>query len=100
MKTKEKKTAKANKEQDFLKSLKRLQASFKKADKERQKKILNDPNNGKRGLWEVDGIRHAAIVRATSAMEAIELAKDIVGNWEMPTAEYIGPEMPDVRKVR
>ena len=33
-----------------------------------------NPDNGKKGWWHVWGIRHAAMVRASSAPEAVEKA--------------------------
>lgn len=48
--------------------------------------------------YRVVGIRHSAIVRATSEAEAVRKAIDAgaVGDWEDPQAELIGPELPDV----
>lgn len=43
-------------------------------DIERIDRIKNHPDNGTSGLWVVSGWRHAAIVHASSAEQAIEIA--------------------------
>jgi len=74
--------------------------SWTKHDAERIAKMHAHPNNGTLGWWRVDGIRHEAIVRASSAMEACELANDIVDpSWESPEASWIGTELPEVIAV-
>ena len=50
----------------------------------------------KSGWWRVYGLRHAAIVKATSAEDAIAKADGIVDEWEDPVAHYIGEELPEV----
>lgn len=71
-----------------------IRESFDKADEERHQRHLADVNNGKHGYWRVDGVRHSAVVRASSAVEAVE--KSGIGNWESPEAAFIGEQMPDV----
>lgn len=53
------------------------------------------PDNGKDGYWSVVGTRHSAIVRATSATDAIDTAhaSNLVDKtWEEPTTAYLGSE--------
>ena len=69
-----------------------------KSDEERIERMKNHPDNGKCGWWIVDGIRHHAYARATTAMEAIEKADKagIVQNWEFPEARFWTEDLPDV----
>lgn len=48
-------------------------------------------------FYDVSGIRHSAIVRAESPEAAIAIAVQPgrIGDWEGPTANLIGSEMPD-----
>ncbi len=57
-----------------------------------------NPDNGKSGWWRVDGIRHNALVRASSESEAIDKAENdgAVGEWEAPSARFMGADLPDV----
>lgn len=57
--------------------------------------------DGTLGWWRVDGVRHDAIVKASSAAEAIDKAvkADAVGSWESPDADWIGEELPEVMSV-
>lgn len=56
-----------------------------------------NPHNGTLGWWRVEGIRHAALVKASSAMQAIENARDVVDpSWEFPEAFWVGVELPEV----
>ena len=50
------------------------------------------------GWWHVWGIRHNAIVCASSEEEAIQKAIDAkkIETWEHPAAKFIGKEMPEV----
>jgi len=68
------------------------------ADKARAARMAAHPDNGKMGWWVVDGIRHSAHARASSAPEAIEKAEKagIVQDWESPEARFCGEELPDV----
>ena len=71
--------------------------AFAKADAERQQRIDNNPDNGKAGFWRVSGLRHEARTVATSAAQAIaKCADEVDPSWEMPEAEFIGEELPDV----
>lgn len=71
---------------------------FTDADERRAEQLAADPNNGKQGYWRVEGVRHEAIVQASSATEAVGKAvvAQAVGDWESPTAMFIGEEMPEV----
>lgn len=73
-----------------------LRPTLVKIEAERQERIDTHPDNDRDGFWFVDGIRHDATCRATSAREAIEKCSEIVGDWESPEARFIGEEMPDV----
>lgn len=70
--------------------------SWAKADAERLERMRNHPNNGTLGWWRVIGIRHGAVARASSALEAVEKAKELVESWESPEAFWIGVELPEV----
>jgi hypothetical protein len=61
-------------------------------------KPVTHEKDGTLGWWRVDGVRHGAIVKASSAAEAIDKAvtSDAVGSWESPDAEWIGEELPEV----
>lgn len=82
----------------FAEVLKEVQEAFAEADAKREQDIENHPDNGKEGWWIVDGIRHDAKVKASSAAEAIRKAAeaDAVQSWELPTAEFWCEELPDV----
>jgi hypothetical protein len=47
------------------------------------------------GYWEVAGAKQKAIVRASSAAEAIERAErsGLIDHWEFATARYLGSEL-------
>jgi hypothetical protein len=59
----------------------------------------NHPDNGKTGYWKVEGMRHSAICTASSIAEALDKTKEIVQSWEMPTADFIGTELPEVLEL-
>lgn len=82
--------------EEFQKSLEPLQASFREAEERTRKEHESDPNNGKLGYWEVLGIRHNAVVKASSAMEALKKSKSHIDDWEMPKAKFLGEQLPDV----
>jgi hypothetical protein len=82
--------------EEFAKSLEPLQKSFQEADERMKREHESDPNNGKLGYWQVSGIRHNAVVKASSAMEALKKAEGHVNDWEMPRAQFLGEQMPDV----
>jgi hypothetical protein len=73
--------------------------SMQKSEEERIERMNNHPDNGKSGWWRVDGIRHSATAKASSANEAIEKA-DKAGlvdvSWEFPEARFWTEELPDV----
>lgn len=74
---------------------------FSLAKQERE--LNNNPDNGKCGWWRVIGIRHSALVKASSANEAAQKAEDAgeVQSWEMPSVHYWIPEgeLPDVISI-
>ena len=70
-----------------------------KADAERIARMQANSHNGTLGWWRVEGVRHGAIVRASSAMDAVEKARDVVDSWEFPEASWIGVELPEVFAV-
>jgi hypothetical protein len=74
--------------------------SWAKSDAERIARMQSNPHNGTLGWWRVDGVRHSAIVRASSAMEAVDRADMWVSkSWESPEARWIGTELPEVFAV-
>jgi hypothetical protein len=78
----------------------RASAAAAKSDAERIARMQADPHNGTLGWWRVDGVRHSAIVRASSAMEAVDKADMWVSkSWESPKARWIGTELPEVFAV-
>lgn len=71
--------------------------SWAKYDAERLERMLTNPNNGTLGWWRVIGIRHSAMAKASSAMEAVEKAKQFVDpDWEFPEAYWIAVDLPEV----
>ena len=64
-----------------------------------QKKAKNHPDNGKYGHWEVRGIRHKAIITTDNAISAIQLAAEVVYEWELCDVMFIGKTLPDVYEV-
>ena len=71
--------------------------SWAKHDAERMERMRSNPNNGTLGWWRVDGVRHSAVARASSALEAVEKAKYFVDpSWESPEAFWIGVDLPEV----
>jgi len=73
-----------------------LKPAFDEAEAKRQKREDNNPDNGKFGYWQVNGIRHEATTQASSAGEAIEKCADVVGSWEFAQARFLGVELPEV----
>lgn len=72
---------------------------MRQSDEERIERMKNHPDNGKRGWWVVDGIRHHAYAQASSAMEAIAKASTaglVDESWEYPEARFWTEELPDV----
>ncbi len=78
--------------------IKRLRPAFQAAETERQERMEAHPDHGRLGWWRVEGMRHEATTRASSATEAIEkcMKADAVGSWESPEARFLGEELPDV----
>jgi hypothetical protein len=76
--------------------LESLRESHIASHEARVAELKANPDNGKDGWWSVDGIRHSAVVKATSALEAIEKAERHVGDWESPTVQFIGETLPEV----
>lgn len=61
--------------------------------------IDNNPDNGRSGWWFIDGLRHHAHVRASSAREAYDkaLKSKLIGDWEvLGTPVFLAEELPDV----
>ena len=77
---------------------KRLRPIFQDAEIERQERLAAHPDNGRLGWWRVEGIRHEATTRASSAKEAVEKCEKAgeVGLWESADARFLGGELPDV----
>ena len=67
-------------------------------EKWKMDRIKSNPDNGKYGWWKVEGIRHNAYTKASSASEAIQKAEEagIVGSWEFPEARFWTEELPEV----
>lgn len=76
-----------------------LRKAVAESDKQRLAEIASNPDNGKAGYWEVDGVRNDAVCWASSESEAIELCKGQVGDWESPRASYLGEVLPANRAV-
>jgi len=60
--------------------------------------IDSHPDNGKRGIWRVNGVRHSCLVSGVStAREARDraIANGAVGEWELYEIEFLG-ELPEV----
>jgi hypothetical protein len=72
--------------------------AMRKSDEERIERMRNHPDNGKAGWWIVDGVRHHAYAKASTALEAIEKAEKagIVHDWEFPEARFWTEKLPDV----
>lgn len=82
--------------QEWTKSLDALrQDSAAELAWHEQEGIQNHPDNGKFGYWLISGIRHQAIVQASSAPQAAEIAmeQELVGAWELMDACYLGQEI-------
>lgn len=73
--------------------MEKIRQMFADADAARATSHNSDPNNGTYGTWAVDGIRHYAVVDASSAPEALQKALDSgeVGDWEQPTVRFVRP---------
>lgn len=73
-----------------------MRPSLELAEKERQARLDGHPNNGTHGYWLIEGIRHEARCKASSAREAVEKCVLAVGVWESPEVTFIGEELPEV----
>ncbi len=77
-------------------SLAPLRAAFEAAEESRKSDAEANADNGTFGWWRVSGIRHAALVKCSSAPEAVKKAEAHVQDWEGPEASFVGAELPDV----
>ena len=87
---------KADAEPSFEDSLSELRADWKEEEPRWQAAIDNHPDNGRDGFWSVEGIRHEAKTRASSAREAIRKCSEVVQSWESPEARFLWEELPEV----
>lgn len=87
--------SRAERDAEWMAAIKSLSESCKEDRQEADDRLARNPDNGKFGYWKVEGMRHTAIVKACSAQEAIERAKDVVLSWELLDASYLG-EDPDI----
>jgi hypothetical protein len=64
----------------------------------RLKALDENPDNGREGWWVVQGLRHSAMARASSAREAVDKAQaaGLVGDWEQADASFRCENLPDV----
>ena len=81
---------------DNLPKMADLRGVFVESNLARQARIDNHPDNGKEGYWLVEGVRHDARTKASSAREAIDKCSGEVDDWESPEASFIGAELPEV----
>jgi hypothetical protein len=81
---------------DFKDSMARLGEMWEAGAEQQKQKAAANPDNGKLGYWQVDGVRHDTMVKASSEPEAIEkaIASGEVGDWESPSAYFVGAELP------
>ena len=64
--------------------------------------VDRNPDNGKVGIWRVDGIRHSCLVsRVSTAREARDkaIAEGAVGEWELCGIRYLAAELPEVFRL-
>jgi len=80
----------------FRRTMDELHELFRKDLDDMVARLRDCPDNGRTGYWSVTGMRHNAIVKASSALEAVERAKEIVQDWELVSAEFLGENMPDI----
>ena len=88
--------AQADAAPSLMESLAAIQPAFAETEAKRHERIDSHPDNGRAGFWHVEGIRHDARTRASSAREAIEKCSDVVQSWECPAAHFLGNELPEV----
>ena len=86
---------------DLVATLAELGKGWRACDRARKRALEKDPNNGRKGWWAVRGLRHSAIVRASSAPEAVGKAEKAgaVGDWESGDAQFLGEGLPDVVRI-
>lgn len=80
-------------------SLKQIQGVCSEGKRCLNEEIDSHPDNGNEGWWFIDGIRHSAHARASTAREAINkaIAHGAVGDWEICSMpEYMGSDTPEV----
>jgi len=61
-----------------------------------------NPDNGKNGVWRVNGIRHSCLVCGVStAREARDRAikEEAVQDWEVNEVLFVGQELPEVIRL-
>lgn len=56
--------------------------------------IKNNPDKDKSGWWVVNGIRHACVVKAENAKNAVDVAFESgnVGEWEFISVDFLGED--------
>lgn len=75
-------------------AIKPLRKDLNEQGKERLRALKDMPKQT--GYWLVEGIRHTAVVKASSALIALQKASDHVQSWESPDASFLGEELPEV----
>lgn len=89
------KDADARKEDDRS-SMVRLSEAFAEGDAQREQAAKENPDNGKKGIWHVQGMRHSCYVfDCSSAPEALQraLASDKVQEWEACEPTFYGEKV-------
>lgn len=70
-----------------------LSKEFQQSRTQREHEVANNPDNGKMGIWRVEGMRHGVLIKADHARKAIEeaIALEMVGEWEREfiTVEFL-----------
>ncbi len=88
--------AKKDAQPSFAQVCEGLRPGLEKMETERQHRIDENPDNGKLGYWRVEGMRHEARTKASSAAEAIKKCSGVVSAWDLPEATFLYEELPDV----
>jgi len=83
---------------DFYK-LHKVKDLFEADCKALEEALADNPHNGTEGWWKVSGVRHSALVKASSAPQAKEISSDVVGDWEVLKVEFLGKELPNVLRL-
>lgn len=79
--------------------LEKIHEATAAADIERTRRRADNPDNGKRGWWRVDGIRNSCLVgNVSTEQEAIDKAAVAgqVHEWETPDASFVGVDLGEV----